>query len=94
MTTTPKDNGGPAFPQPNHLIETDHGRMNARDWMEDSGLTMRDYFAGQALPAALAKCLKSDKWMVKFSENPHDALMDPASLAFASADAMIAARSK
>lgn len=43
--------GGPAFPQPNHLIETDRGRDEARGWMADSGMTLLDWMAGQLAAA-------------------------------------------
>lgn len=43
--------GGPAYPQPNHLIDTDRGREEARGWMADSGMTLLDWMAGQALVA-------------------------------------------
>ena len=46
--------GGPAFPQPNHVIDTDRGREEARGWMADSGMTMLDWMAGQALVGLLA----------------------------------------
>lgn len=45
--TKPND-GGPAFPQPNHIVEHDtHGRVEARQWMQDSGMSLRDWFAGR-----------------------------------------------
>ena len=51
--STPKD-GGPAFPQPNHIVEHDtHGRVEARQWMQDSGMSLRDWFAGQAIAGRL-----------------------------------------
>lgn len=46
--------GGPAFPQPNHLIDTDRGREEARGWMADSGMTLLDWMAGQALAGYVA----------------------------------------
>ena len=43
MTTDIPDNGGPAFPVTNSIL---------RNW---SGMTLRDYFAGQALVAMSAE---------------------------------------
>lgn len=45
------NDGGRAFPQPNHLIETDRGKEEARAWLQESGMTLRDWFAGQAMSA-------------------------------------------
>ena len=50
--STSSNNGGPAFPQPNHLVDTDRGREEARGWMQDSGMSLRDWFAGQFLTTA------------------------------------------
>jgi hypothetical protein len=55
-TVSPKapDDGGPAYPQPNHVIDTDRGREEARGWMQDSSMSLRDWFAGQALNGLLS----------------------------------------
>lgn len=73
--------GGPAFPQPNQIIDTASGKMEARKWMEDSGMTLRDWFAGQALAGLCAL----DDW-------GHDACSKRAVGAFEQADAMLKAR--
>jgi hypothetical protein len=52
--------GGPAFPQPNHIVDTDRGREEARGWMQDSGMSLRDWFAGQALMGWAAGRNKTD----------------------------------
>jgi hypothetical protein len=45
MTTTPK-NGGPAFPRPGYTDATGDWPVSVR---HEAGMTLRDYFAGQAL---------------------------------------------
>ena len=71
--------GGPAFPQPNHIIDTDRGREEARGWMQDSGLTKRELFAAMALNGILA----GNYWDATNIKNPQheavsmaDALLD------------------
>lgn len=45
--------GGPAFPQP--LMRTESGEVLTPDgWGYGTGLSLRDYFAGQALAGLLA----------------------------------------
>jgi hypothetical protein len=78
----PIDDGGPAFPTPGEeFIEGPQGRCPASAWgMEGKpGMTLRDWFAGQALQGLLAKDgNKSSKYT--------------ALLAYEYADAMISAR--
>jgi hypothetical protein len=74
------DDGGPAFPQPNHIVDTDRGREEARGWMQDSGMTLRDWFAGQALAGLLASSENNMPFYVV------------APLAYRHADAMLKAR--
>lgn len=45
-----KDNGGPAFPQ--HRFEPTNG--GGGYWTQVGGMTLRDWFAGQALAGMLA----------------------------------------
>jgi len=75
------NDGGPAFPQPNHIVDTDRGREEARGWMQDSGMTLRDYFAAAALQGLLAGMgntgYKAPNW---------------ANCSYAIADAMLKAR--
>ena len=52
MSTKP--DGGPAFPQPNHLIDTDRGRQEAMLWMSQTGMSLLDYYFGQALAGIMA----------------------------------------
>ena len=75
MTQTPKD-GGPAFP----LLDSRIG-WNANLEQLERGLTLRDWFAGQALAGLLAT-------------NRAGAARDFAETAFRQADAMLAERER
>ncbi|HEY0124996.1 MAG TPA: hypothetical protein VGC14_25180 [Rhizobium sp.] len=76
------DNGGPAFPACNEA--------NVNDTM---GMTLRDWFAGQTLAGIYAS-----QWFADHAREYHqlktigDAQIGAAKMAYASADAMIAAR--
>ena len=73
------DNGGPAFPIPLNPGEsyTEHGKAD--------GMTLRDWFAGQALVAIGAADMRSEMPIVPETM---------ARNAYALADAMIAERAK
>jgi len=91
----PINDGGPAFPQPNHIVDTDRGREEARGWMQDSGMTLRDWFAGQALNGSLASQNPKSFWA--FAGNPDETNSDKAKkgiavLCYEIADAMLKAR--
>ena len=69
--TTPQDprsidaiidsfDGGPAFPQPQGKDE-DGAPYSAREIPGDSGMSLRDWFAGMALPTLLAQLGSIDK---------------------------------
>ena len=53
-------NGGPAFPQPNHIIDTERGREEARGWMQDSGMSLRAYIATKAMQSIIGVVTSSD----------------------------------
>lgn len=72
--------GGPAFPG----VSWDDG-----DRMEESGMTLRDYFAGQALDAIYTAC---DRRLVLEPSAPPETVEGIARAAYRIADAMIAAR--
>jgi hypothetical protein len=78
------DDGGPAFPQVNEQRYNDpvHGVISPKDIYGDapSGMSLRDWFAGQAL-TAMSKLLP-EVW------NEHDV----AKIAYVIADAMLKAR--
>jgi len=74
-----KNTGGPAFPEIGNIAHNS-------DWQNESGMTLRDWFAGQALLGILANptVRQADKSM-----SGEEAL---ARTAYAVADAMIKAR--
>ena len=73
VTMTKRDDGGPAFPG---------GEIGHESWTEHCiGMSLPDWFAGQALPFCLAE----------FGGNADDG-RQPAEAAYQIADAMIAAR--
>ncbi|AKG94548.1 hypothetical protein Shpa_37 [Paracoccus phage Shpa] len=73
------DNGGPAFP-------TAPGQM-----AHNSGMTLRDWFAGQALVGMTAD--GGDVWNdAVWNDTPREAAMRAASLCYGIADAMLAVR--
>lgn len=77
------DNGGPAFPEQNIMA---HGNMMKAE--TTPGMTLRDWFAGQALAAIISKH--------PAKAGDHAALIDGVRAkcegAYAYADAMLAAR--
>ena len=81
------DDGGPAFP------------LNSDGQMEfdgSTGMTLRDWFAGQALPAIIAEYhtdLRSDGMNVQLTIGCYESI-EIAHEAYAMADAMLAARKR
>ena len=75
------NDGGSAFPQPNHFVENSDGRVVARWCMQDSGMSLRDWFAGQALAGYFAN-----------PHAPHRNATDCADYMYQVADAMLEAR--
>jgi hypothetical protein len=69
------EDGGPAFPGFDYVAQD--GKVNP------SGMTLRDWFAGQALAGLLAAVPKDTPWL----DTDH-----LASLAYDAADAMLTAR--
>jgi hypothetical protein len=81
---TKRDDGGPAFPRPDW-----NGSWIGPDSF--SGMTLRDWFAGQAMLPAFLLALEAVK------ANPRGAKFDETDLAegaYKFADAMLAERSK
>ncbi len=93
MSNTTKDDGGPAFPQ-HDLSGYGMGPVSSADGLryKVNGMSLRDWFAGQAL---CAMELKNDS---QFSQNDHNSGLPlkfsawAASAAYRIADAMLAAR--
>ena len=91
MTTTPRDDGGPAFPVP-HLV-TIHGEIVNAGAV--GGMTLRDYFAIGALTGLLAgvespPCRAKDEAGIEAERQNY--AKDLAAGAYMYADAMLAAR--
>jgi hypothetical protein len=80
--STPIDDGGPAFPHTRIYCESPNDLMH--QYVPISGMSLRDWFAGQALPEQLraGNTIKG--------ANEHDV----AKAAYAIADAMLIERNK
>ena len=76
------DNGGPAFAQP---MSTEHRIKDGQVISLMAGMTLRDYFAGQALAGMMANSAE-----VVYYKPPSDV----ANVCYQFADAMIAERAK
>jgi hypothetical protein len=88
--TKPND-GGPAFPQ--HKFESIPGGSGAGNWVNTGGMTLRDWFAGQALAGILADDSLVSPEMLKMFGSEGKTRGDIASVAsYAYADAMLTAR--
>ena len=87
MTTEHKDDGGPAFP---HTVQ-----MEGFDRVWVSGMSLRDYFAGQAL-AGIAACTGPDEGAraIRKAAAKNNSTFEQAiaGLAYEWADAMLAER--
>jgi hypothetical protein len=82
MTTTPKD-GGPAFP----VMHSIDGNWVTSPREEYMGLSLRDWFAGQALAGVAEAVIEG------MAENgPHAPYADIAWVCYQIADAMLALR--
>lgn len=77
--SAPIDNGGPAFPH--HVVRESMGHS-----YDERGMTLRDWFAGQALAGICANAGWCDMLMAPGMAEAN------AKAAYAYADAMIAAR--
>lgn len=83
MVRIPKPDGGPAFAKPAYRGATHEDYESGSD-----GMSLRDYFAGQALAGWLASLAAPGAGLTKGSEKRG------AELAYAFADAMIEERSR
>lgn len=77
-----KDTGGSAFPKP-YKMETSGPNNGEFHYRGDDGMTLRDYFAGQALQGLLAS---------PNTRNANNFFNEIADDCYATADAMLAAR--
>lgn len=81
--TSKIDDGGPAFPNP--ALASDNFVSSS----DVTGMSLRDWFAGQALAGVAAKCLTEAH---AAGASPIDAVNLAAGLSYGMADAMLAAR--
>lgn len=66
-----KDDGGPAFPSESFV------RPNSDYGVEYDGMTLRDYFAAQALPAILSRFFQfSTKECTEYAYKVADAMLE------------------
>lgn len=92
----PRDTGGPAFPRSGFYPDTES--VDADDLRSvldtrtqpTSGMTLRDFFAAQALRSLVTLCVA----LAEPGQTPGDAAAKAAFLAYLYADAMVAQRSK
>lgn len=88
MSAQPKD-GGPAFPgtHTEYLSAFGAGAMTIPREVAHGGMSLRDYFAAQAMQALVSACDSTGAWMGNDTVNvPQHA--------YAMADAMLAEREK
>ena len=87
-----KETGGPAFPQTKQQFQGDHGGGRFVAVSLSDGMTLRDWFAGQALSGWLASYGDQAEHPAANESNEYSERV--AKLSYALADAMIAERSK
>jgi hypothetical protein len=80
------DNGGPAFPQ---MRVWNDARAEYEDTQQFPGMTLRDWFAGQALA-----CVPLRDWSAAAQHGDLNVINSWAICAYAAADAMLAERAK
>lgn len=84
------ENGGPAFPRTGVLMQDEQtGRRVIR--LASDGMTLRDYFAAEALPEAIARELGPLGSYQHFCDGSADIM---ANAAYMVADAMLRARER
>lgn len=84
--STPIDNGGPAFPHSSQPLDG-QGMPMCGEYSE-WGMSLRDWFAGQALAGDSANS-EAGSWGMSV---PQSALLERSQLYYRIADAMLAAR--
>lgn len=88
--TTPINDGGPAFPGNGVAWEPEtHQYVTAES---SQGMSLRDWFAGQALPSIIAAIVESTRDCPEVTQM--DVLRESVIKAFRTADMAIAAREK
>lgn len=97
MNTTPIDDGGPAFP---HISETLDGRDRIC-FAAQPGMTLRDWFAGQALQGSLCNASATSEGVamavaerIAQGKSAATFVTTAAKAAYVYADAMLIARKR
>jgi hypothetical protein len=93
MSEPTQDDGGPVFPHPETAIDIrdEHGRtISTRVYDASFGVSLRDYFAAQALAGQLASL--STQSSVETMKSASDPFLWAAMSAYNFADAMLKAR--
>ncbi len=94
MSDTKIDDGGPAFPVAGHCVDASGAYCG--DVVNSKGLSLRDWFAGQALAGLLADpCGATREQCLKHGVDPDSKTAQAqiyAIVAYAYSDAMLAAR--
>ena len=93
MSDLRKNDGGPAFPVETYGDGRGAQTSPATGW--ETGMSLRDYFAAQALASVIAKCVPEECYFV----DAHRGVREPmeemfARKAYGVADAMIARRAQ
>ena len=86
-----RNDGGPAFPEVRKVKDADFPGEHSQVWQQ--GMTLRDWFAGQALAGQLAS-LTSAEVVAAIQANVPDPEAWAAESAYRFADAMLAEREK
>jgi hypothetical protein len=88
----PINDGGPAFPVSTRPCDTDHGygHQDGPSTYQYGGMSLRDHFAGQALPALILAANRSDDLGLRGDDAP--TIDEYAIDAYRIADAMLKAR--
>lgn len=85
-----RDNGGPVFPQPDRTLIVPYPEME-RFVAGTPGLTLLDWFAGQALPAVMAR---KEGLAVLMNATKRDPTMIVAQMCYELADALLTERER
>jgi len=90
-----ENDGGPAFPESRHETVDEPGHWGKTVTRHFSGMTLRDYFAGQALTTFVVMVNGHRMLLNNISEEEKQAIVTHhAEMAYRMSDAMLAAREK
>lgn len=93
--STPKYDGGAAYPVPMFTRQADGQPMSAGEFFEGgNGMTLRDYFAGEVVQGMLACPIPQTQWIGEAAYRGVNVVDCVAIKSYEIADAMLAARNK